>query len=212
MRLFLASEIKHPTSMQQLEKFIDGFKGKNIAYIPTASNGEDGYGYWKGSSSYNTIKSTNATVTPVVLEEYRSSKVVEVLRQSDIIWFAGGFWGYLMYWINVCQIDLHIRELLNSGKVYVGSSAGSNITGKSLDIAEWFRYDLQEWGIERGGSRLEGLGLVDFDIYPHYTEELYDYIKEHYKGNKMYLLKNGEAITVEDGVVTVLGEERVIGK
>lgn len=212
MKLFLASEIKHPTSMKQLETFIKGFEGKKIAYIPTASNGEDGYGYWKESSSYKTVTNTKAIVTPVVLEEYRSNKVIDVLKQNDIIWFAGGFWGYLMYWINVCEIDLHIKELLESGKIYVGSSAGSNITAKSLDIAEWFRYDLKEWGIERGGSKYKGFGLVDFDIYPHYSEELYDWVKHHYKGNKMYLLKNGEAVTVEGDKITVLGEERIISR
>jgi len=79
-----------------------------------------------------------------------------------------------------------------------------------LDIAEWFRYDLKEWGIERGASKFEGFGLVDFDIYPHYSEELYNWIKQHYKGNKMYLLKNGEAIAVEDGKITIHGEKRVI--
>jgi len=50
MKLFLASEVKHPTCMKYLEKFVNGFEGKKIAYIPTASNGEDGYGYWKNSS------------------------------------------------------------------------------------------------------------------------------------------------------------------
>src|SRR3989339_685438 len=210
MKLFLASEVKHPTCMKYLEKFVNGFEGKKIAYIATASNGEDGYGYWKNSSSFRTAVATKAIVTPVVLEEYRSSKVIDVLQQNDILWFAGGYWGYLMYWINICDIDLHIKKLLASGKIYVGSSAGSNITGTSLDIAEWFRYSPKESGFERGGSKFEGLGLVSFDIYPHYSEELYDWIKEHYKGNKMYLLKNGEAITVQDTKIEVLGEERVI--
>lgn len=69
---------------------------------------------------------------------------------------------------------------------------------------------MKEWGIERGASKFEGFGLVDFDIYPHYSEELYNWIKQHYKGNKMYLLKNGEAIAVEDGKITIHGEKRVI--
>jgi len=39
-RLFLASEAKHPESMQKLEDFVGGLKSKKIAYIPTAANGE----------------------------------------------------------------------------------------------------------------------------------------------------------------------------
>jgi hypothetical protein len=35
-------------------------------------------------------------------------------------------------------------------------------------------------------------------------------IKKNYKGNALYLLKNGEEIIVEDDKVTVIGEERII--
>lgn len=39
---------------------------------------------------------------------------------------------------------------------------------------------------------------------------LYEKIKENYKGDKLYLLKNGEEIIVEDDKITVVGEERII--
>jgi hypothetical protein len=39
---------------------------------------------------------------------------------------------------------------------------------------------------------------------------MYDEIKKHYKGNRLYLLKNGEEILVEDEKIKVLGEERVV--
>jgi len=54
------------------------------------------------------------------------------------------------------------------------------------------------------------MGLVDFDIFPHFQDELLPKIKEKYKGDKLYLLKDGEEIIVEDGKVTVIGEERII--
>ncbi|MEK7526626.1 MAG: hypothetical protein AAB546_04050 [Patescibacteria group bacterium] len=43
MKLFLASEAKHPDSIEKLKKFIGGFEGKSIAYVPTAANGENPY-------------------------------------------------------------------------------------------------------------------------------------------------------------------------
>ena len=46
MKLFLASQAKNPETIEKIKKYIGGFVGKNIAYIPTAANGE-GWGSWK---------------------------------------------------------------------------------------------------------------------------------------------------------------------
>ena len=89
--------------------------------------------------------------------------------------------------------------------IYVGSSAGCMVTAPTLRIADWY---LGEG--EHGASFLPGLGLVDFDFYPHYEESQIVEIERNYKGTKMYLMKNGEALIVENGIVEVLGEERII--
>ncbi|MFZ3301234.1 MAG: Type 1 glutamine amidotransferase-like domain-containing protein [Microgenomates group bacterium] len=205
MKLFLASEAKHPDTIAKLNDFVGGLKGKKIAYIPTANNGENPYDEWRtDSSTWNYINTVGAEVTPVVLEEYRNELVIEALKNKDIIWFAGGACGYLMYWARRCKIDKNINEILKDS-VYVGSSAGSMVTSHNLDIVEWYVGET-----ETGGSVMPGFGLVDFDIYPHYEDHLYDQIKSLYKGKKLYLLKNGEEIIVEDNKITVVGEERVI--
>ena len=51
---------------------------------------------------------------------------------------------------------------------------------------------------------------MDFDFYPHYEDSQLVEIKRNYKGTKMYLIKNGEALIVENGAVKVLGEERIV--
>ena len=94
MKIFLASEAKHPESMLKLKTFVGGFEGKSIAYIPTALNGEELYGDWKkNSSSWKLVQTLGANVTSVVLEEYKNASVVDVLRGKDILWFAGGALG-----------------------------------------------------------------------------------------------------------------------
>jgi peptidase E len=109
-----------------------------------------------------------------------------------------------MYWIRRCELDKALPELL-SKSVFVGSSAGAMVTSEHLNTTEWFFGDS-----EPGASVIPGLGLVDFEVYPHYEDSQYDYIKSHYKGNKLYLLKDGEAITVDGGNAEVLGQERSI--
>lgn len=204
MKLFLASEAKHPDSLERLKKYIGGFSGKSIAYIPTAANGE-GFGSWKEGGSWNLVQTLGANVTLVQLEDIRNSSVVDMLIGKDIIWVAGGYCAYLMYWMRRCKLDKHMKDILNRGSLYVGSSAGSMITYKNLDLADWYIGE-----VEPGAKGMSGLGLVDFEIYPHYEDSLHDQIKKLYKGERMYLLKNGEAVLVEGNKVSVLGDERIL--
>ncbi len=206
MKLFLASEAKHPDSIEKLKQFIGGFEGKSIAYIPTAANGENPYGEWETeSSTWKLVNTLGANVTSVVLEEYKNSSVIDLLKGKDIIWFAGGACGYLMYWIRRCELDKNLPELLKNGSVYVGSSAGSMVTAQTLTVTEWYLGES-----EIGASLFPGLGYVDFEIYPHFEDEMLPEIKNYWNGKKLCLLKNGEAITVVDGKVTVLGEKRFL--
>jgi len=204
MKLFLASEAKNPVSFERLKEYVGGFEGKKLAYIPTAANG-DGFGSWKSGGSWNLVQTLNADLKLVQLEDHRNDNVLDVLKDQDIIWFAGGYCGYLMYWIRRTQLDKYLPELLKTS-IYVGSSAGSMITSKTLGVTDWYIGES-----EPGASLIPGLGLVDFEIYPHYEDNLYDEIKKRYKGDKLYLLKNGEAIIVEDDNIKVFGEERIFG-
>ncbi len=204
MKLFLASEAKHPLSLKKLEKFVGGFDGKKLAYIPTALNGEY-YGAWKGGESIGKVLSLRANVSIIELEDNCFSDVLTRLSKADIIWVAGGWSGYLLYWIRRVGLAKALPGFLQQGAVYVGSSAGSMICGPTQYSAEWY---LDE--PEPGAGLVPGLGLVDFEIYPHYQEKLLPRIKKLWQSGRLYLLKDGEAITVVDGKVTVLGKKRVL--
>lgn len=205
-RLFLASQLKDPITYPELEKYVGGFSGKTLAYIPTAANAE-GMDSWKNSESWNLVQTSEASLKIVELEKYSNSSVAKDLKGIDILWVAGGFCGYLMYWMRRCEMDLIIPDLLESGTIYTGSSAGGMVAGQSLQVAEWYPTDL-----ERGAAFIPSLKLVDFDIYPHYEDSMLDEVTKHHQGGKFYLLKNGEHIVVEDGKLTIFGEERVIDK
>ncbi|KXK10423.1 MAG: putative peptidase [Microgenomates bacterium OLB23] len=203
MKLFLASEAKHPDTIKKLSEYVDGLAGKKIAYIPTAANAE-GWESWKEGGSWKLLHTLKAEITLVQLEEETNPSVRSKLANQDIIWFGGGYCGYLMYWIRHRQIDTYLPELLKKS-LYVGSSAGSMITAHSLKTAEWGFVDA-----EYGAHLIPGLGYTDFDIFPHYQEDQLNLIKQNYKGSKLYLLKNGEEIIYEDGLVTLVGKERII--
>ena len=180
MKLFLASEPKNPANFSKMEEFVGGFEGKTLAYIPTAANGESKYGVWeKESSSWILIKSLGVKVIPVVLEEQTTEEVEENLNKADIIWVAGGACGYLMYWMRRHGLEKTLPKILDSKKVYIGSSAGSMIASKSLSVTDWY---IGEG--EKGASIIPGLGLVDFEIYPHFRNDQLEEIKALREENK----------------------------
>lgn len=203
-KLFLASEAKNEETIKRLETFVGGLKGKSIAYIPTAANGEEMYGKWKTGTTWNVFNGTGAEVEPVVLEEYKNASVIKKLENKDIIFFHGGMCGYLMYWLIRCEIDKALPKLLEKS-IYVGSSAGSMICAKTLLTSEIYINQP-----EPGATNIPGLGLVEFDFYPHYEDDLLPKIKEVWSGGDLYLVKNGEVITVVGDKIEVLGEKRIL--
>lgn len=208
MKLFLASEGKNPESLEKLNKFLGKLLAKcRIAYIVTAANGEMGYGSWRGSETIQIVKKLGAEITVIELENYMFENVLEKIRGNDVIWFAGGQPGYLLYWIRRVGLDKELPRLLKSGMVYVGSSAGSMIAGPTLFAAENFPGDQ-----ELGASIIPGLGFIDFEIFPHFENEQLPAIKKFWRKGKLCLLKDGEAITVVDGKISILGGERFIEK
>ncbi len=209
MKLFLASRIHTPESITKLKEYVGRFEGRKIAYIPTASNGENDWEYWKikRDGTWRYVNTLGAKVKAVVLENYRDKSVVKELKDQDIIWFAGGMAGYLAYWMRRCSLDIYLPQILKETGVYVGSSAGAMVAGKSLQLNS-----LRHVDGELGAETIKPMNFVSFDILPHYEEEYLPEIKRRYKCGKLYLLKDGEEIIVEDDKITVVGEERIILK
>ena len=207
MKLFLASEGKDPRSIKKLKTFVGGkLSDKKIVYIPTAGNGEV-YGAWRLSESLQVIKSLTNKFEVVELESCAYQDIIGKLENADILWFGGGMSGYLLYWMHRLEFPRKLPKILKNGVIYVGSSAGSMVCAKTQFSSEWYIGEP-----EAGASLLPGLGLIDFEIYPHYEEKLYSKIDKLWKKGEIYLLKDGEAITVENGKVSVKGKRRVISK
>lgn len=214
MKIFLASNAKNPSILKEIDKFVGGFKDKKIVFIPTASNGEIGYELWKTESqSLPVIKGLGANVSILQLEDYKfdSESVLNILKTADIIWMGGGMPGYLLYWLRRTKADAGIKMLLESGVYYVGSSAGSMVASKYSDLAEWYIDEM-----EPGASAIPGLGLVDFEFYPHFVEENFEKIKVEFskrhksENRKIYLVKDDEAIVINGDSIQLIGNPALL--
>lgn len=203
MKLFLASEGKNPQTINKLKTFIgNDLASKKVAYVVTAANGEF-MGAWKASQTIQVVQPLFPSFTIVELEDYQHRDVIQTIKSADILWVAGGYTGYLLYWMRRSGLVNMLPLLLEKGLIYVGSSAGSMACSTSQEASNWY---LRE--PEPGAEFIPGLGLIDFEIYPHYDESLLPDIKKLWTHGKLALLKDGEVITKVDDQINWLGEER----
>jgi dipeptidase E len=96
---------------------------------------------------------------------------------------------------------------------YMGASAGSNVAGPTI-------LTTNDWNVV-ALDRFDALGLVGFNINPHYkeadpmmaafSETRDDRIREYHvvNANPVVGLEEGSWVVVEDGVTTTRGSARV---
>ena len=115
-----------------------------------------------------------ATILDLGIEEKNITKFhYEDIEFSsyDIIYTIGGNTFYLLKELREKKLDEKIIQAINNGVIYIGSSAGSIILGKTIETA--LPYDENWVNLED----FDGLNIVDGIIIPHANRKQ-DFIKE----------------------------------
>lgn len=137
-----------------------------VAYIITASKPEADRQYV--INDRNALIESDFVVENVDIEGMNKFDLRDKLMTFDIIYVQGGNTYYLMAAMHRCQFSEVIREVLDNGAIYVGVSAGSIVAGPDIAVASWKEADENKVGLED----LTGLYLVDFAVYPHFTDKI----------------------------------------
>lgn len=158
-----------------------------VLYITTASDGEDGDKSWM-DVEYNTILDLGIKKENII--EYKIGNKVN-LDDYDIIYMMGGNTFYLLDTIRKYNFDKDIISFLEKGKLYIGSSAGSVIMGKSIETS--LGYDENSVDMKD----FTGLGFVDGLVIPH-SGRKEDFINElkNKTSDKLYTLYDGDGILI----------------
>ncbi len=192
-RLFLTSE-----AFKVLDKFVDLFKIKpkdlTVAFIPTAAE------LYKDPWFMEADKKKLIELGFKIIEiDLNSKKTVSDLKKSDIIFIAGGNTFYLLEKLRKNKIDELIKFLVNKGKIYVGSSAGSVVACKSIEYVKSIDDPEKALGLDSYG----GLGLFNHYILPHADDQKFkdkfDKIFDDFPKLKKDIIKigNNQAIFVQ---------------
>lgn len=163
MKLFLTSyRVPSPKSLFELV----GKRPEDIraAIIP---NAKDYYAQrardFKINETRLYLESLGLTCGVVDLRECSSEKQLEVrLKAYDMLWVSGGNTFCLRHAMKASGFEKIIKDVLTSGLVYCGESAGAIVAGKSLRGVE-----LADEPAFAESVIDKGLGLIPLYISPH---------------------------------------------
>jgi dipeptidase E len=135
------------------------------------------------------------------------------LARAEALFMGGGNTYALLKRLREADLLPAIRQRVEGGMPYIGASAGSNVAGPTI-------LTTNDWNVVALDA-FEALGLVSFNINPHYketdpamapgSETRDDRIREYHvvNSNPVIGLEEGALARVEDGNVTARGTARI---
>jgi len=142
-------------------------------------------------------------VEVVDLKNFSETELKLKLQKFDVIWVNGGNTFYLLYWAKKSGFLDIVPKLLQEGKVYVGVSAGSILATPNIEVAGWKNVD--DPNVVKLDD-LRALNLVSFYLLPHYSSFWEEFVKDKTStlSNKLICLTNTQAVTIIDGVMSLI--------
>lgn len=117
------------------------------------------------------------------------------LKNADAVILTGGNTFAFLNHLKESGLDRALVDFARSNKIIAGFSAGAIILSQSIQIAELPDLDENVVGIQN----LSGLGLIDFDIFPHYKESKHKEIVDEYEkqiGKTVKRLKDSDIMVL----------------
>lgn len=204
-RLYLASGID--ITAQAIAKDISPNIGKlKTVFITTAAEGDTGDKSWLDEDRDAMIKARfnlfNYTITNKSLEEIERD-----LNKADIIHINGGNPFYLLLKARESGFDQWIKKAIESGKIYIGSSAGSIIASPNIEIAKLLDMPVYQKKLKT----FKSFGLVDFITLPHWGNKYFksSYLSQDFRQvykpeNKIIILNDWQYVEVKGDLYHII--------
>jgi len=208
MKLFLSSLAISASQADSFTKLV-GKEPKNIklALIENAADVYDDDSTDWVDENREAIKACGYQVEMVDLRDYKDSRtgLRTKLASMDVIWLGGGNTFYLRWILRDSGADTIIKELVESGTVYGGGSAGAIVAGPTLKY-----FEDADNPSDSPEVILEGLNLTNKAVVPHIGNAKYGEAMKHIE---VSLQKDGYttiAITDSEAVVFDGEQQKVI--
>lgn len=180
----------------------------NEAYVAIAAGRDEGWLI----NELSLLKQYVKSVFFVNLRAYELPEIKDRLSSADVIYIVGGAQLVLPKLFKQTGFDKLLSELAQD-KVVMGTSAGANVLGSHIPSAEYWE---DQYGDADTYLAEPSLGLVDFNILPHYEREDHPRRTESVltpllKDNSFPLfgVTDAQAVVYDNGTVTFVGGEPV---
>lgn len=166
MKLYLASY-----AMVSMAKIIKhegrDFVGKKAIFIPTAGDPYDNKDFIE--TDRIALEKYGLDVVEMDIKNKNEEEIRKAIVGADIVLVAGGDTFYLMEKLKESRADKIIKEFVERGGIYIGSSAGSIICCPTIEGAEEF----DNPNLAPKLDNFNGLGIFRNVIIPHAQKEKY---------------------------------------
>lgn len=200
-KMFLASSF---SDVEDLFLKFNGERGtgRKVSFIPTASLTEKVTFYV--DAGRKVLEKQGFVIDELEISSATKEDIESKLKSNDYIYVTGGNTFFLLQELRKTGADKLITEQINSGKVYIGESAGSIVLSHNIEYAK----DMDDFTAAPHLDSFSSLGMVDFYPLPHYTnapfKESVERIISHYQGtldlcpisNKQAIIVNGKEFEV----------------
>lgn len=207
MELFLTSSV-HAVA-HDIAKRLDLSKADQLVFIDTAAElkGERDDLTWLKNDRQALVKA-GFQVSDYTITDKSQKQLAIDLSKFDYIYLSGGNTSYLLQQSQKSGFVSLIKELIQNGKIYIGTSAGSIIAGPRLP--DYFSDEEMEL------ENKNGYGFVNFTIVPHWGSEDF---KERYLGDRLkivykvdqvplLLLTDTQYVHIQNGQLKIIDVKR----
>jgi dipeptidase E len=175
-----------------------------VGYVITASKGARAFGQKLKETIIPTIKENGYSIEEIDIVGKSEDELRNFFKDKNVIHIEGGNTFYLLKAIRETGFAEILKELLNEGKIYIGTSAGAYVMCPTIDVADWNDETVDRFNV----SDFTALNYVPFVLKVHYKDEAKELVKEKMKTLKypLRILRDGQGILVEDGKYTFISD------
>ncbi|WP_374018783.1 Type 1 glutamine amidotransferase-like domain-containing protein [Paenibacillus thiaminolyticus] len=159
-KLFLVSSFKDVANI--FTGFEKDLNGKTVTFIPTASIVEKVVFYV--NAGRKALETMGLIVDELEISTATTDEIISKIKNNDFIYVTGGNTFFLLGELKRTGADKIIIDEVNSGKLYIGESAGAMVTSANVEYVKGMDSVKKAPGLEN----FDALGLVEFYTVPHY--------------------------------------------
>ncbi len=160
-KLFLVSSFKDVANI--FTDFEKDLSGKTVTFIPTASVVEKVVFYV--GAGRRALEKMGLIIDELEISTATTDEISSKIKNNDFIYVTGGNTFFLLQELKRTGTDKIIIDEVNSGKLYIGESAGAMVASANVEYVKGMDSVKKAPSLED----FDALGLVEFYTVPHYT-------------------------------------------